>query len=217
MCIRQEARLIDADWRRAVQMDLLTYLLTYESHMLHATISWLRYLYRKRNTRCMLVQFLQLAYGIRDFHFMTLTLECHISPCYCVAKSSFKPKWLRRTYRFREIYSNMYGVRLRVRVSRIGLTLMVRVRVHGATRDYTQPEIAHDNIALLGNSILLSSIRQWTWCSGAIQNCPEGVRFLAKKIWWPFYGRHTLDAHISFKLNSSKPVSTTPTSLFISP
>ena len=32
-----------------------------------------------------------------------------------------------------------------------------------------------------------------------------------------FFSRHTLDAHIRFKLNSCKTVSTTPTSLFMSP
>ena len=38
-----------------------------------------------------------------------------------------------------------------------------------------------------------------------------GVRFLAQNIWWPFLVV-TLQMHIRFKLYSSKPVSTTPTS-----
>ena len=45
----------------------------------------------------------------------------------------------------------------------------------------------------------------------------EGVVFLPKNLMTFFFSHHTLDTHVRFKLNSSKPVSTTPTSLFISP
>ena len=61
-----------------------------------------------------------------------------------------------------------------------------------------------------GNKSLVFS-NQWR-----MQDCPEGGRFLAEKKSDDLFSRHTLDAHIRFKPNFSKPVCTIPTSLFMS-
>ena len=75
------------------------------------------------------------------------------------------------------------------------------------------------NYCMLDNDAFRSSTHRYQHreqdIQWRIQDCSEGVRFLAQKS-DDLFSRHTLDAHVRFKLNSSKPVSATPT-FFLSP
>ena len=85
---------------------------------------------------------------------------------------------------------------------------------HTATASVSpQDAVKWSSFLLSTNSLCFRSLS-----SGGSRIVLRGwVRFLAQIIWWPFPSHQTLDAHVSFKLNSSKPVCTTPTSVFMPP